>query len=315
MPLPMRSTSRPRWRRADAVTRLDQVTLPGATPPSRRQVVRGYLLLPHAVPVVVVMSTTTAFAFVAAGGWPGLTRLVCLLTAMFGSQIAIGAINELVDADLDTIGRPSKPIPAGLVSRRGARLVAAIGLILLVLGSLRFSFIAFLLCLLGTGTGIAYSLWLKRTIWSWLPYLVALPLLPIWVWVALDRFKPGLLLLYPFGAAAVIAVQIAQSLPDVETDREAGIHTLAVSLGITWSRRVCWGAVLLAAIGAALLAPWLTEAPRRVWPAALLALGLIGLNAVIWRGNPATGVTACFPCVAVAIAVLGLGWTLALAGQ
>lgn len=283
--------------------------------PARRQVVRGYLVLPHAVPVAVVMAATAAFAVVAAGGWPGGGRLAWLLGAMFGAQIAIGAVNELVDADLDAIAKPDKPIPAGLVTRRGARMVATGGLILMVASSLRFSLDAFAVCLAGTGIGVAYSLWFKRTIWSWVPYLAALPLLPIWVWIALSEMRPGLFAIYPIGAAAVVAVQIAQSLPDVEVDRASRVRTLAAALGPACARRACWGAMIFAAALAAGLAPWLTEHPGRVWLAALIAGGLVGVNAVLWGKNARSGALACFPCIATGAAVLGIGWAAALVGS
>ena len=153
---------------------------------SRLQIVRGYLVLPHAVPILAVLAATSGFAMVAAGGWPGLVSLGCLLGAMLGGQLAVGAVNELCDAELDAVARPEKPIPAGLVSRRGAAIVIVTGLAMMILFSLRFSFGAFLLCALGNGVGIAYSIWFKRTMWSWVPYVLAIPLIPVWVWTAID---------------------------------------------------------------------------------------------------------------------------------
>lgn len=280
--------------------------------PTARQVAHGYLVLPHAVPVIIVMLATAAFALIAASGWPGSVRMACLLGAMFGGQLAIGATNDLVDADLDAAAKPSKPIPAGLVSRQGALAVVAGGLALLVACSLRFSLLAFGLCAIGTGTGIAYSLAFKRTAWSWVPYLIALPLLPIWVWAALSSVPAGIFAIYPIGAPAVVAVQIAQSLPDVAGDRQAGVRTLAVALGERRARLVCWGAVLLAAALATALAPSLTAHPARVWIAAALAAALVAANALIGARNPRRGVLACFPCVAIAVAALGIGWGAAL---
>ena len=281
-------------------------------PPTHRQIVHGYLVLPHAMPIIVVMTATAAFAIVAAGGWPGFGPMIRLLSAMLGGQLAIGAINELVDADLDAIAKPDKPIPSGFVSRRGAVNVAVIGTGLMAALSLSFSPGSFVLCTIGTGTGIAYSVWFKRTIWSWVPYLIALPLLPIWVWVTLSSVNPGLFAIYPIGAAAVIAVQIAQSLPDVEADRASNVRTLAVALGSANARNTCWGAMTVAAVFAAMLAPRLTEHPARVWIAALLALGLIALNAMLWKRDSRSGVLACFPCVAIGAVVLGVGWAAAL---
>lgn len=281
-------------------------------PATWRQVVRGYFLLPHAVPIIVVLAATAGFALIAAGGWPGLGPMATLLGAMLGGQLAVGAVNELVDAGVDAIAQPHKPIPAGLVSRRGARVMTIIGLLLMTVLSLRFGLASLLLCALGTGAGIAYSLWFKRTIWSWVPYLVALPLLPIWVWASLSQVHPGLLAIYPIGAPAVIAVQIAQSLPDIATDQQTGVRTLAVALGPVRARRLCWAALLLAAVVAVALAPRLTGNPAPVAVAALIAAALIALNALIWRRHPRHGAVAAFPCVATGAVALGLGWTLAL---
>ncbi len=282
--------------------------------PSWRQIVHGYLVLPHAVPIVVVMSATVAFALIASRGWPGTGPMAWLLLAMFGGQLAIGAVNEIVDADLDALTKPAKPIPAGLVSRRGAWTVAIAGCLAMAVFSLRFDIPVFLVCALGTGVGIAYSVWFKRTIWSWIPYLIALPLLPIWVWLALSEIDPGLYAIYPIGAAAVIAVQIAQSIPDVEADAQGNVRTLAVALGPERARLACWGALGLAAVLAAGLAPGLTDAPGWVWGAAAIAGALIAVNTVIWMRDARAGALACFPCVAAGAVVLGLGWTLALVG-
>jgi 4-hydroxybenzoate polyprenyltransferase len=276
--------------------------------------VRGYVLLPHPVPIVVVLTATAAFAIVAAGGWPGLAPMATLLGAMLGGQLTIGAVNELTDAELDAVAKPGKPIPAGLVSRRGAWIVTIAGLAVMTILSLGFGFDAFLLAALGTGVGIAYSLWFKRTIWSWLPYLIALPLLPIWVWTALSTVPPGLFAIYPIGAAAVVAVQLAQSMPDIAVDQASDVRTLAVALGPGRARFVCWGALLLAALLAATLAPRLTGNPVPVWIATVIAAALVASNAAIWRADPRRGAVACFPCVALGAVALGVGWTVALIG-
>ena len=283
-----------------------------AIAPTRGQIVRGYLVLPHAVPIIAVMLATAAFAFVAADGWPGFADFACLLGAMFGAQLAIGAVNELADADLDAVAKPDKPIPSGLVSRRGARVVMLTGLLLMILCSFRFSLAAFMLCALGAGVGIAYSIWFKRTIWGWIPYLIALPLIPIWVWSALSSVDPGLFAIYPIGAAAVISVQIAQSLPDLDADRDSGVRTLAVRLGPERAHLTCWGSMLLAAVLAASFAPLLVERPSRVWLAALAAALFVATDALLWMRNRHTGVMAAFPLMALAAAILGVGWTLAL---
>ena len=47
-----------------------------------------------------------------------------------------------------------------------------------------------------------------------MPYLLALPLLPIWVFTALGQADLRLSFLYPLGALAAIGIHFAQALPD-----------------------------------------------------------------------------------------------------
>ena len=296
----------------DPLTPSPSPATPHRPRPPTHDVVRGYLVLPHAVPILVVLTATAAFALVAAGGWPGAGPMAWLLGSMLGGQLAVGAVNELVDADLDAVSRPGKPIPAGLVSLRGARVVTAVGLAAMVALGLPLGGEAVAVCALGNGVGVAYSLWFKRTIWSWVPYLVALPLLPIWVWGALDQVDPGLLVLYPVGAAAVVAVNIAQSLPDVAGDRASGVRSLAAALGPGRAHRVCWAAMLAATGLASALAVRLTDRPAYVWLAATLAVALVATDALLWRRDARVGALVAFPSIALGAVALGVGWAAAI---
>ncbi|MDP9370467.1 MAG: hypothetical protein M3Q03_19730, partial [Chloroflexota bacterium] len=60
------------------------------------------------------------------------------------------------------------------------------------------------------------------------------------------------------------------------------------------------------------VAPLLVDQPQVVWLAALAVALLVGLDVVLYTARPRLGVMACFPCVAVSSAVMGLGWVLAL---
>lgn len=285
---------------------------PAGRHPSGWATLAGYLRLPHAVPVLVVMLATAGFALVATGGSPPAGALARVLLAMLGGQLAIGAVNELVDADLDALVKPSKPIPAGLVSRRGAWIMTAGGLLLMTLFSATLGWRSLLLCAAGTGLGLVYSLWFKRTPLAWLPYWLALPLLPIWVWTALDAFPARLLALYPLGAVAILSVHLAQSIPDIEPDRASGVRTLAARLGERRSLAVMWGGTALTALGLAAVASVIDASRVVAFASSGLALLLIAVNLLVYQRAPRRGVMLAFPCVALATAGLGLGWVLAI---
>src|SRR5690606_5244569 len=123
--------------------------------------------------------------------------------------------------------QPEKPLPAELVAPQAVPVIVAGGLLVALLAGWRLGAWPLALLTLGTGCGFAYNLWFKRTPLSGIPYLIALPLLPIWAWLVMDGFEPRLLWLYPLGGSYVLAVHLAQSLSDVEGDRASGARGLA----------------------------------------------------------------------------------------
>jgi geranylgeranylglycerol-phosphate geranylgeranyltransferase len=262
--------------------------------------------LPHAAPVIVVLAATAGMVLVLAPDTE-LGRAVAILLAMLGAQLVIGVVNELVDLPLDREVKPSKPLAAGIVTVRGAWVMLACGFALMIGAGARLSVAALALCLLGCGVGVAYSVWFKRTILAWLPYLVALPLLPIYVAAATGTFSRDLLLLYPLGVFAVIGVQIAQSVPDVEADRTAKITSLTTRLGERGSMATC-GLTMLASVALVAIA-----GSDRAWVGRVsvaVALGVVVVGAV-YLFRPRSAVMAAFPVTAVGTALLGVTWVYA----
>jgi 4-hydroxybenzoate polyprenyltransferase len=271
----------------------------------------AWLVLPHFTPVVVVLAATYAFSVLARETFAFDLVTARLLLAMLGGQLAIGAVNELVDAELDAASKPHKPIPAGIISHTAARTLVVLSLFAMVGFSASFGAGSLILCSLGTGAGLVYDLWLKRTLLSWLPYLVALPLIPIWVWAAVDTFVPGLLILYPLGAIAVVGVHLSQALPDSEADRNAGIRSVSSVLGQSRSLALCWLSTLTAPAFASALASRLTDRPETVWTGSAAVVALVLTNVTIYVANPRAGIAACFPITASSTALMGLAWVLA----
>jgi len=204
--------------------------------------------------------------------------------SMTALQASIGTLNDLHDAADDAGRKPGKPIPAGLVSVPIARTVmvggAAVGVGLAALVESRLAALAVIVLLIGYG----YDLVFKGTAWSWLPFAVGIPILPVYGWFGAAGELPSFFAaLVPMAVLAGAALAIANARADVERDRAAGTVSVATRLGLEGSWRlhaVLWLATLAVALG------WLafrgTEPLQEV--IVLAAAGLIA-TVVFWSHN------------------------------
>jgi 4-hydroxybenzoate polyprenyltransferase len=252
----------------------------------------------------------TAGVALLAGGAPALAiRLGLAMTAL---QLGIGAVNDLVDAPRDAGHKPGKPIPAGLVSRRLASALAlgAFGLGLVLAASAGPVVIG--LAVIVIAIGLAYDLRLKGTAWSWLPFAVGIPILPVFGWAgATGGLDPLFVVLVPAAVAGGTALAIANSLVDVDRDRAAGVSSVALALGET-ARTVevvlLVGIVLAAAISAAVLGGSPEMALAVGW------IGVVPLLAAAWAGRSDPGRRElAWRVQAIGLALLAVVWIQAVA--
>jgi len=184
--------------------------------------------------------------------------LVVGVTVLVG-QLSIGWSNDWLDVARDTsAGRTDKPAASGQLSI-GALRSAALGAGVL---SVPLSLIpgwsgAWHLVLVGSGW--AYNLGLKGTVWSPLPYVVGFGALPVYVVRVSGSSVPWWMVVA--GALLGTAVHFANAAPDVEQDRAAGVWGLPQRIGE--SRSVL---VALAALGAA----------------GIILLGQLSASGVVW---------------------------------
>lgn len=185
-------------------------------------------------------------------GW----TVALLAGAMLGMQFSIGATNDVADRELDAAAKRWKPIPAGVLSTRAASATAAVaaatglGLALLV-GPVTAVLWAAML-----GSGLAYNFWLKPTAWAWACFSAAFAVLPVYAWRGATGAMPPM---WEFVVVAALlagpALQLANSIIDLDTDAAAGLRTPAVLLGP--ARALTVMAALLVAVHAL---AWLTLA-------------------------------------------------------
>jgi 4-hydroxybenzoate polyprenyltransferase len=238
----------------------------------------GLVRVAHPFPSTLDALVTGVLATVA-GASPGVALRLAI--AMLVIQAGIGAANDVVDASSDAAAKPSKPIPDGLVSRTEATVAAGLfagaGLLL----AATVSPAAFGLGLLGAFVGFAYDLRLKGTAWSWLPFAIGIPILPLFAWIGAAGSVPApVLVLTVLAAPAGAAIAIANALPDLERDGMVGVRSVATLLGRERAVRVV--AILQTVVGVTALVTYSAiDAPLSIGPGLFgVALSCVGL----WAG-------------------------------
>jgi 4-hydroxybenzoate polyprenyltransferase len=241
------------------------------------RVVSGTVSVIHPFPVLVVVITSACVLVIAHGGVPPTGLALRVLAVVLCTQIPVGALNDIVDREQDARVQPNKPIPSGLLSTKGALTVVVTGLV--ALAGLTASFGPGALLLVGVATfgGIAYDLWLKPTPFAVVAYMVGFLTLFTWLWTVEGRLNIWFIGLYPCGSILLLAAHLAQSLPDIETDRQLGHHGLAVLLGPRNTRRL----ILFVYAGSAATALVLAIASAQPISIFLAAAG-VGIGSAAW---------------------------------
>lgn len=225
----------------------------------------GFFLLSHPLPVLFYVLAVTLFTLLAAWSDPIWYVIVLVIAAHTSMQVSIAMLNDYCDLRLDAESKPNKPIPRGLVTPGEALIGGLIMIGLMVVLLLPLPPLALLISLAYLSLGMAYNLGLKSTPFSRIVSALAMPLVPLYAFVAVGRPLPFLFWLVPVVFLLGVALNLANSLPDIERDATGGARTLAVALGVKRSFFVCQLLIVLAAtlIGAltvlrfVLAQPWI----------------------------------------------------------
>ena len=176
--------------------------------------------------------------------------------SMLSIQVAIGALNDWADAGRDAGEKPAKPIPAGLATSAEAVGVAVVTGMLGVALSAAVQPAAGAALAAALACGVLYDLRLSRTVLSWLPLALALPLVPVHAWLGATGSLPlGMAVLYPAAVGAGAALALANGLVDLERDARSSRPTVVVALGRMRAWLVNVGILAVVAVLAVLVAP------------------------------------------------------------
>jgi 4-hydroxybenzoate polyprenyltransferase len=217
----------------------------------------------------------------AARGVPPVERLLLLLGVETLMQFSISALNDYFDREVDK-GRVNKPVARGIISPGSALwigVILAIGAVALAvpLGGWVTLFTA-----IGLGGGLLYDVGLKYTAFSWLPFAIAFPTLPLWAWAGAypdGEIPARLLWVWPVGAVLVLGIHLADTIPDLASDSAAGVRGLAHRLGLQGSLTLCWGAFAAALMLTLML--WAFIPYSAEWYLPGLAVGALLISAGI----------------------------------
>jgi geranylgeranylglycerol-phosphate geranylgeranyltransferase len=212
---------------------------------------RGIVFVIHPFPALINALAGTLFYLIAADLAQGIPVASIFLSILL-IHASIGSMNDFCDIDLDAKTKPRKPIVRGDIGPRAALVISCVAAIAGTLLSLSFSWSTLVVALAVLISGMAYNFWAKGTVYSWVPYSIFIPALPVWAFVAADSLTPAVLFSFPLGALMSLALNIANTIPDLQGDAQYGLQGLAHRLGLEHSLLVLWsslaGTIILLAL-------------------------------------------------------------------
>ena len=265
----------------------------------------GLVRLTHPFPSLLDGLATFGLALVAGASAADATRLGIAMTSL---QVAIGSVNDLHDAPEDAIAKRAKPIPSGLVPPGAAAVLAVVAAALGVGLSVPSGWGTVAVALAGLGIGLAYDLRLKGTAWSWLPFAIGIPLLPVYAWFGATGTLPAAFaVLVPVAVAAGAALAIGNARADAERDAASGVASIAIALGPrrAWALQV----VILATVGVVAVGSALVAGAEAGQVALIAAAALVPpLAAAASRDLRPAALERAWEVEAIGVAALGVAW-------
>jgi 4-hydroxybenzoate polyprenyltransferase len=237
----------------------------------------------HPGPTVAVSVVT---AVLAVGAGLDFARVVLVTVAVFLNQVSVGLSNDWIDARRDAaVGRTDKPVARGWISVGAVRTASFATLVLAVVLTVPLGWAATVVHVVFIASAWSYNVWLKRTAFSVLPFVVSFGLLPAIVTLAAGqpRFASGWIV--AAGALLGVAAHFSNVLPDLDDDAATGVSGLPHRLG----RRTS-GVVIAVALAAASVCVVVgSGSPGAVqWAGLVLSLSLAAACIVLVVTRPPT---------------------------
>jgi 4-hydroxybenzoate polyprenyltransferase len=275
----------------------------------------GVFWLCHPVPVAFHTLAVVVLALLAS--WSHITwfSFIIVVLAHTAMQLSIAVLNDYCDRYLDAASKREKPIPRGLIRPREALFLGIFLFLVMIVLLLFLPLLALLVSLLYFAFGLSYNLGLKTTPWSGVVFALAIPLIPVYAFAGMGHLLPMVFWLVPVAALLGIALNLANSLPDLELDAAHRARTLAVVLGLRRSFLLCPLLIAACALLIALLV--MTRlTPVHTWtviPVLMIACVLLSIMFLFFGPHkPSSTRKLYFYLVVLTSFVLAGGWLLVM---
>jgi 4-hydroxybenzoate polyprenyltransferase len=266
----------------------------------------------HPGPSLAVTFIGTALAVSAQVPAP---RCALLAAALLSGQLSIGWCNDAVDRERDVAAaRRDKPVALGQLSTPAVAVAAGTALVVCVVLSLALGPRPGLLHLVAVAGGWVYDLGAKRVVASFVPFAVSFGALP--AVATLSRLPPAWPPAWALlgGALLGVVAHLANTLPDLAADVDAGVLGLPQRLGPGRTRALAGGLLAVAALVLALAPPG-PAGPAGVSVLVVTAGLLAGAFAVRWpAGSRAPFVLTVVAALAVVALLVARGGALVAVG-
>lgn len=202
-------------------------------------------LLRAAHPVAAVVMTGALSAAAALSG-RGASEVALVAATVLCGQATIGWIDDVADRHRDSaVGREDRPVARGWVEPGTVTFSTACVVLLLVPLSVANGTIAGAAYLLSVAALWVYHLFLKKSLLSWVPWVVSFGLLPAFLsYGGIGggmQGEPPTIAMTAAAAALGLGVHVLIALPDLVQDNSNGLRHLPLRVALrTGAPRLLW---------------------------------------------------------------------------
>ncbi len=235
-------------------------------------------------------------ALLAAGGIPTLSQTTWIILAMIGARTAAMALNRLIDAKIDAENprTASRALPAGLLSRSSVVFAIVLSIALLLWAAYKLNPLCLTLSPLALFFLVLYSYCKRFTSMAHIVLGICLAGAPVGAWIAIrGSVDPPAITLGFLVLFWVAGFDILYALQDLGFDRERGLHSIPVRLGVQGS---IWLARVFHLITIILLVALINQVGLGIWFSlgALCMTGMLLYEHWLLRGGNLEKLDAAF---------------------